>query len=164
MFSRHHNRLAEQLFEVNEQGKYKPWTALDEEGRKWQDNDLFQLARNINVAFFAKTVICDYVSVILGTVRQNTDWHLELGKEIKGVTQTTKRGGGKRPSASSSRHVQVARHAEQRRCRVDRGHLSSRSPGKRHSQARLQRFLRGLGQEKKGNYTSNRTMNGPLEA
>lgn len=94
MFSRHHNRLAEQLFEVNEQGKYKPWTALDEEGRKWQDNDLFQLARNINVAFFAKTVICDYVSVILGTVRQNTDWHLELGKEIKGVTQTTKRGGG----------------------------------------------------------------------
>ncbi|PWN92018.1 heme peroxidase [Acaromyces ingoldii] len=94
MFSRHHNRLVEQLFEVNEQGKYKPWIALDEEGRKWQDNDLFQLARNINVAFFAKTVLCDYVSVILGTVQQNTDWHLELGKEIKGVTQTTKRGGG----------------------------------------------------------------------
>jgi hypothetical protein len=54
MFSRHHNYLANRLLDVNETGKYKAWDDLDEEGRKWQDNDIFQLTRNINVAFFAK--------------------------------------------------------------------------------------------------------------
>lgn len=35
MFSRHHNYVAEGLFQVNEDGKYKPWDELDEAGRKW---------------------------------------------------------------------------------------------------------------------------------
>lgn len=89
MFSRHHNYLAQRLFEVNETGKYKPWDTLKtDEERKWQDNDIFQLARNINVAFFAKCVLTDYVSAILDTVRANSDWHLELGKEIRDVQKS----------------------------------------------------------------------------
>lgn len=67
LFSRHHNYLAERLFEVNEGGTYKPWEDLDEAGQKEQDTLLFQFARNINVAFFAKVVLTDYVSGILKT-------------------------------------------------------------------------------------------------
>lgn len=35
MFSRNHNHVAESLLSVNEDGKYKPWDALDEDGKKW---------------------------------------------------------------------------------------------------------------------------------
>jgi len=35
MFSRNHNRIAESLLSVNENGEYRPWESLDEEGRKW---------------------------------------------------------------------------------------------------------------------------------
>lgn len=96
MFSRHHNYLAQRLFEVNETGKYKAWEDLStDEERTWQDNDIFQLARNINVAFFAKCVLTDYVSAILDTVRADSEWHLELGKEIRDVQKSrVERGVG----------------------------------------------------------------------
>lgn len=48
-----------------------------------QDNDIFQLARNINVGFFAAVVLRDYVAAILNTPRANSEWSLDLGKEIK---------------------------------------------------------------------------------
>lgn len=35
MFSRNHNHVAENLFTVNEQGKYRPWDSLNEEEKKW---------------------------------------------------------------------------------------------------------------------------------
>jgi len=35
MFSRNHNSIAKNLLLVNEQGKYKNWDALSEEGQKW---------------------------------------------------------------------------------------------------------------------------------
>lgn len=88
LFSRHHNHIAQRLYDINEGGKYKTWNSLNEAQQKWQDNDIFQLSRNINVAFFAKVVLTDYVSAILNTVRANTDWHLELGKEIKSLDGT----------------------------------------------------------------------------
>lgn len=65
MFSRHHNHIAQRLFDVNEAGQYKPWESLGAEEKKTQDEDIFQLSRNINVAFFAKAVLTDYVSAIL---------------------------------------------------------------------------------------------------
>lgn len=99
MFSRYHNIIVDQLFAINESGKYRPWDTLNEEARLWQDNDLFQLGRNINVAFFAKTIICDYVSTILAALRQEEEWNLDLGKEINGVLQKTRRGGGNVVSA-----------------------------------------------------------------
>jgi hypothetical protein len=51
--------------------------------RPRQDNDIFQLARNINVGFFASVVLRDYVAAILNTPRANSEWSLDLGKEIK---------------------------------------------------------------------------------
>ena len=35
MFSRNHNHIAENLYSVNEDQKYKPWDTLDEAGKKW---------------------------------------------------------------------------------------------------------------------------------
>lgn len=35
LFSRNHNHIAEDLLSVNEQGKYKSWDTLDDEGKKW---------------------------------------------------------------------------------------------------------------------------------
>jgi len=59
-----------------------------------QDEDIFQLTRNINVGFFASVVLKDYVSAILNTVRANSTWNLDLGKEIKQHGQRVERGTG----------------------------------------------------------------------
>lgn len=59
-----------------------------------QDNDIFQLARNINVGFFATVVLKDYVAAILNTPRANSTWSLDLGKEIKSMGQRVERGTG----------------------------------------------------------------------
>ncbi|KIW06011.1 uncharacterized protein PV09_03192 [Verruconis gallopava] len=94
LFSRNHNTIAADLLSINEQGKYKPWDELDEKGQKEQDEDIFQLARNINVGFFASVVLRDYVSAILNTPRANSEWNLALGKEIKQMGKRVERGNG----------------------------------------------------------------------
>src|ERR1700759_278983 len=59
-----------------------------------QDEDLFQLARNINVGFFASGVLRDYVAAILNTPRANSEWSLDLGGEIKLRGDRGERGAG----------------------------------------------------------------------
>lgn len=59
-----------------------------------QDEDLFQLGRNINVGFFASCVLGDYVAAILNTPRANSSWSLNLGKEIKDGAARVERGTG----------------------------------------------------------------------
>jgi hypothetical protein len=59
-----------------------------------QDEDIFQLARNINVGFFATVVLKDYVAAILNTPRANTTWWLDLGGEIKQSGKRLERGTG----------------------------------------------------------------------
>ncbi|EME49010.1 hypothetical protein DOTSEDRAFT_119905 [Dothistroma septosporum NZE10] len=94
LFSRNHNSIAESLLSINEEGKYKPWESLSKEDQVWQDNDIFQVARNINVGFFATVVLKDYVAAILNTPRANSTWSLDLGKEIKSAGQRVERGTG----------------------------------------------------------------------
>ncbi|KAH8821386.1 linoleate diol synthase [Xylogone sp. PMI_703] len=94
MFSRNHNHIAENLLSVNEEGKYKPWDKLTDEGKAWQDEDIFQLSRNINVGFFATVVLKDYVAAILNTPRANSTWSLNLGAEIKQSGKRVERGTG----------------------------------------------------------------------
>ncbi|KAH6612649.1 heme peroxidase [Boeremia exigua] len=94
MFSRNHNHIAESLHSVNEDGKYKPWDQLNEKQKKWQDEDIFQITRNINVGFFASVVLKDYVAAILNTPRANSEWSLNLGKEIKQGGNRVERGTG----------------------------------------------------------------------
>ena len=59
-----------------------------------QDEDIFQLSRNINVGFFATVVLKDYVAAILNTPRANTTWWLDLGAEIKQSGKRIERGTG----------------------------------------------------------------------
>ena len=59
-----------------------------------QDEDIFQLARNINVGLFATIVLKDYVAAIMNTPRSNTDWWLNLGEEIKHLGHRVERGTG----------------------------------------------------------------------
>jgi hypothetical protein len=59
-----------------------------------QDNDIFQISRNINVGFFATVVLKDYVSAILNTPRANSEWSLNLGKEIKQMGKRVDRAVG----------------------------------------------------------------------
>ncbi|KID85854.1 linoleate diol synthase [Metarhizium guizhouense ARSEF 977] len=94
MFSRNHNKIAEDLLSINEDGKYKPWDSLGEQEKKWQDEDVFQLSRNINVGFFASIVLKDYVAAILNTPRANSTWSLDLGAEIKKSGRRMERGIG----------------------------------------------------------------------
>ncbi|KAL9091432.1 MAG: hypothetical protein Q9165_004818 [Trypethelium subeluteriae] len=94
LFSRNHNQIAEGLLSVNEDGKYNRWDTLDEEGRRWQDEDIFQITRNINVGFFASVVLKDYVAAILNTPRANSEWSLNLGKELKQGGNRVERGCG----------------------------------------------------------------------
>ncbi|KAI0134483.1 linoleate diol synthase [Xylariales sp. AK1849] len=94
MFSRHHNYVAHSLLSVNENGKYKPLEELDDASKKWQDEDIFQITRNINVGFFATVVLKDYVAAILNTTRANSEWSLDLGKEIQKSGQRVERGSG----------------------------------------------------------------------
>lgn len=94
MFSRNHNSIADSLLSVNEAGWYRPWEELDAEKQKKQDEDIFQLARNINVGFFATVVLRDYVAAILNTPRANSTWSLDLGGEIKSGGSRVERGTG----------------------------------------------------------------------
>ena len=59
-----------------------------------QDEDIFQLARNINVGFFASVVLRDYVAAILNTPRANSEWSMNLGEEIKSPQGRVERGSG----------------------------------------------------------------------
>lgn len=59
-----------------------------------QDEDIFQITRNINVGFFASVVLRDYVAAILNTPRANSEWSLNLGKEIKQIGRRVERGSG----------------------------------------------------------------------
>jgi hypothetical protein len=59
-----------------------------------QDEDIFQLTRNINVGFFATVVLKDYVSAILNTPRAKSEWSLNLGKEIKQAGKRVDRATG----------------------------------------------------------------------
>jgi hypothetical protein len=59
-----------------------------------QDEDIFQLARNINVGFFASVVLRDYVAAILNTPRANSTWSLDLGGEINLRGNRVERGAG----------------------------------------------------------------------
>jgi hypothetical protein len=59
-----------------------------------QDEDIFQITRNINVGFFASVVLRDYVAAILNTPRANSEWSLNLGKEITEAGKRVERGTG----------------------------------------------------------------------
>ncbi|BGP41764.1 hypothetical protein JCM10449v2_005755 [Rhodotorula kratochvilovae] len=100
IFSRNHNFIADKLFVINEAGKYKPWASLDDAGKKWQDNDLFQRARLINCGWFLGVIVGDYIRTILNVNQTESHWSLLPTVDIPNIpTGHAPRGTGNCSSA-----------------------------------------------------------------
>ncbi|KAJ8091181.1 hypothetical protein PM082_004157 [Marasmius tenuissimus] len=96
LFSRNHNYIARKLLEINERGTWQdPSKITDEEDLKKQDEEIFQTARLVNCGWFGSAVFSDYVSCILGLVRQGSSWTLDPFGDIRNSDHSTfERGQG----------------------------------------------------------------------
>ncbi|KAG1795206.1 heme peroxidase [Suillus plorans] len=86
LFSRNHNYIARRLLEINERGTWKDPSHhrhLSHAQLNKQDEEIFQIARLCNCAWFAAVVFSDYFSAILGLVRKGSSWSLEPFDEIR---------------------------------------------------------------------------------
>ncbi|OAX41520.1 heme peroxidase [Rhizopogon vinicolor AM-OR11-026] len=97
LFNRNHNYIARRLLEINERGTWKDPShhPLSHAHLAKQDEEIFQIARLCNCAWFAAVVFSDYFSAILGLVRQGSSWSLEPFEEIRNEDHTVfERGRG----------------------------------------------------------------------
>lgn len=86
LFNRNHNYIARRLLEINERGTWKDPTHHNHISHAQllkQDEEIFQIARLCNCAWFAAVVFSDYFSAILGLVRQGSNWSLEPFDELR---------------------------------------------------------------------------------
>jgi hypothetical protein len=85
------------LLEINERGTWKDpsQNSLNHAQLHKQDEEIFQIARLCNCAWFAAVVFSDYFSCILGLIRQGSSWSLEPFEEIRNEDHTVfERGRG----------------------------------------------------------------------
>jgi len=74
--------IAKKLLEINERGSWVDPSSLSPESEDKsrrlleQEEEIFQIARLINCAWFATVVFSDYFSCILGLVRDGNSWSL----------------------------------------------------------------------------------------
>ncbi|KAG2350116.1 heme peroxidase [Suillus weaverae] len=97
LFNRNHNYIARRLLEINERGTWKDPAqhSISQAQLGKQDEEIFQIARLNNCAWFAAIVFSDYFSCILGIVRQGSNWSLEPFDEIRNSDhQIFERGRG----------------------------------------------------------------------
>ncbi|KAJ8594598.1 putative linoleate diol synthase [Rhizopogon salebrosus TDB-379] len=85
LFNRNHNYIARRLLEINERGTWKDPAhhQLSQAQLEKQDEEIFQIARLCNSAWFAAIVFSDYFSCILGLVRKGSNWSLEPFDEMR---------------------------------------------------------------------------------
>ncbi|KAI6041268.1 heme peroxidase [Pisolithus marmoratus] len=85
LFNRNHNYIARRLLEINERGTWCDPSVESPHSSKMmkQDEEIFQIARLCNCAWFAAVVFSDYFSAILGLNRQGTSWSLEPFGEMR---------------------------------------------------------------------------------
>ncbi|EEB88250.1 hypothetical protein MPER_14020, partial [Moniliophthora perniciosa FA553] len=70
--------IAEKLLEINERGTFRDPSKIGSRDELMkQDEELFQTARLVNCGWFGSAVFADYVSCILGLVRQGSNWTLD---------------------------------------------------------------------------------------
>ncbi|KAG9049801.1 hypothetical protein FS837_009101 [Tulasnella sp. UAMH 9824] len=78
LFSRNHNYIATKLLAINEQGRWnRNFEGLNKVAKKKQDEEIFQTSRLINCGWFMNTILSDYLSAILGLVREGNSWSLD---------------------------------------------------------------------------------------
>ncbi|KAH9973453.1 linoleate diol synthase [Lactifluus volemus] len=91
LFNRNHNYIASKLLEINERGSFTnpDRIPLGDPGRakkiEDQDQQIFQTARLINCTWFGGIIFSDYVSSILGLVRQGSTWSLNPFNDLRGL-------------------------------------------------------------------------------
>ena len=73
---RPHQYIARKLLEINERGTWVDPTGKKATDLTQQDEEIFQIARLCNCAWFAGIVFSDYFSNILGLVREGNPWSL----------------------------------------------------------------------------------------
>jgi len=77
VFCRYHNYVADRLLQINERGTFNAdLTQLTDEQKEAQDEDLFQITRLIMCGLFMTVILSDYLSSILGLVREGSTWSL----------------------------------------------------------------------------------------
>lgn len=83
MLNRFHNYVAEQLADINENGRFSRPSSetLDPAevlaAKKRRDNDLFQTARLITCGMYINVTLNDYLRTIINLNRDNTTWNLD---------------------------------------------------------------------------------------
>ncbi|KAG2157761.1 heme peroxidase [Suillus bovinus] len=98
LFNRNHNYIARRLLEINERGTWKDPTHhqhISHAQLAKQDEEIFQIARLCNCAWFAAVVFSDYFSAILGLLRKGSSWSLEPFDELRNEDRSVfERGRG----------------------------------------------------------------------
>ncbi|CAF4077064.1 unnamed protein product [Rotaria sp. Silwood1] len=79
LFNRNHNYLAEKLLQIDENCRFR---SLREQER---DEALFQTARLINGRTYARTILFDYLRVILGMNRIESTSTVQLTRDFSDV-------------------------------------------------------------------------------
>ncbi|KZO96936.1 heme peroxidase [Calocera viscosa TUFC12733] len=78
IFCRNHNYTCDKLLQINERGTWKdPSLLKDDAARRQQDDEIFNTARLINCGFLMNIILTDYLSAILGLVREGSQWILD---------------------------------------------------------------------------------------
>jgi len=77
--------IARRLLEINERGTWKDPAEYDLSQAQLtkQDEEIFQIARLCNCAWFISVIFSDYLSCILGFVRKGSTWSLEPFDEMR---------------------------------------------------------------------------------
>ncbi len=81
---------------INERGTWQKDTSkLSKEELIKQDHEIFNTARLINASTYANVVLGDFLSAILGTVRDGLSWTLDIASERRELNHTfLERGRG----------------------------------------------------------------------
>ncbi|KAH9455497.1 hypothetical protein Pst134EA_022959 [Puccinia striiformis f. sp. tritici] len=96
LFCRNHNRVAEQVLQLNEAKRWNPNPSeiTSKERKKRQDDEVFGTARLVNCNYFVQMILHDYLQSILGSVQADSDWSLDPRTEIKTLLGKTPKATG----------------------------------------------------------------------
>ncbi|CAL1708758.1 unnamed protein product [Somion occarium] len=83
ILSRNHNYIANMLLKINERGRWSDPPPEDPVRRALQDEEIFQLSRNVNCGHFISMIFGDYVAGFLGLGRDGNSWSMNPFDPIK---------------------------------------------------------------------------------
>eukprot|EP01117_Protostelium_nocturnum_P004682 TRINITY_DN1696_c0_g1_i1.p1 TRINITY_DN1696_c0_g1~~TRINITY_DN1696_c0_g1_i1.p1 ORF type:complete len:1384 (+),score=481.56 TRINITY_DN1696_c0_g1_i1:436-4587(+) len=85
LFNRNHNRIAEKLKSINEEGRFTVNPNVHGQSEAEVDQKIFQTARYINCCTYMNIITHDYLLTILGINTSASSWTLDPTKPIVGM-------------------------------------------------------------------------------